>query len=84
MTEPWPWQSQAQEQVEGCKSKGDLAVSWLEQDERAASLSCVPRIVLDSSAANHFSQICREPWDKVNSGTGDYLPCGQEQPAQLP
>lgn len=61
--------SQAQEQVGGCKNKGDLAVSWLEQDERAASLSCVPRAVLDSSAANHFFQICREPWDKMSSGT---------------
>lgn len=72
--EPWQWQSQAQEQVEdACKNNGDLAVSWLEQNGRAASLSCTLRIVLDSSAANHFSHpgIFASPisWDKVSNGT---------------
>lgn len=72
------------------KNKGDLAVSWLEQDK--GQLHCALRIVFDGSAANHFPHP-GSPVPPASAGSHgtmfpveprDYLHCGQGQQVQLP
>lgn len=93
---PWQWQSQGQEQVEdACKNNGDLAVSWLEKEERQPSLFCILRIAFDSFAPKHLSCPGGNVLSPSTTSAGshetvspkaptDCLHCGKRQHIQLP